>query len=251
MLPATKSGFFNGGWLDVAETWAFSSWNSTTNVGVFTVPTDATTKYSVGMFVRISQTTGGTKYGKILSITSTTVTVWMPGYTLNNETVLTAFFTVSAHAVGLPTAIADGNPYKASAYPSSTIGISTAIQKVALNTEAFDTIGAFDSTTNYRFVAPVAGFYRISAQVAFGSAGMGGTEAGQAALYKNGSGIKYSQLQNGSGSSTLLPRGPINTLLQLAAGDYIELYAAMNGVYRDIVAGSTITFLDIELTSRG
>lgn len=245
------TGLPDVGWTATGESWSFSSWTAASNTGVVTVPTDATTKYAVSMFVRFAQTTGGTKYAKILAVTATTLTLWMPGYTLNNEAITSPVYSPLAHPFGLPVAISDGNPYKASAYNASTVGIATSAQKVTLNTENFDTVAAFDAVTNYRFVAPVAGFYRVNAQVAFGSAGMGGTESGQAALYKNGSGVRHSQLQNGSGSATILARQPINTLIQLAAGDYLELYAVMSGVYRDIVGGSTITFMDVELGSRG
>lgn len=136
------------------------------------------------------------------------------------------------------------NPYKFSAYATSTVGISTATQKVVLNAENFDSNNNFDSTTNRRYVAPVNGFYFFYGQVAAGSAGMGGTEYTEAALYKNGALYRQSQRQAGSGSSTILARGIVGALIQLTAGDYIELYALMGGVYRDIVGGNTVTYLE-------
>ena len=76
------------GWLATGQTFAFSSWNATTRRGVITVPSDATTKYKSDMRIRIVQATGGTKYGRIESVTSTTITVLMlSGSVLNNEAI--------------------------------------------------------------------------------------------------------------------------------------------------------------------
>jgi len=59
------------GWNSAGETWTYSSVDDPT--GVITVPTDATTKYSLGM--RISFVNGGnTIYGIITAVTSTTIT---------------------------------------------------------------------------------------------------------------------------------------------------------------------------------
>jgi len=59
------------GWVGANETWTYSSVDDPT--GILTVPTDATTKYSVGM--RISFVNGGnTIYGIITAITATTMT---------------------------------------------------------------------------------------------------------------------------------------------------------------------------------
>lgn len=75
-------------WTPAEETWSYSSWSSTTRIGIITVPTDATTKYSAGMRVVFSQSTGGTKYGIIVAVSATTLTVFFPsGTTFNNETI--------------------------------------------------------------------------------------------------------------------------------------------------------------------
>lgn len=81
------------GWLASGETWTFSSYSSTTRRGIITVPSDATTKYNIGMRVRFSQATGGTKYGRIVAVTSTTLTVYMMNaVTLTNETLSTPVY---------------------------------------------------------------------------------------------------------------------------------------------------------------
>lgn len=76
------------GWRSITDAWAYSSWSSTTRTGVITVPSDATLRYSAGMRIRIRQSTGGTKYGVIVAVSSTTLTVFFQsGTTLNNETI--------------------------------------------------------------------------------------------------------------------------------------------------------------------
>lgn len=87
------TGLPDTGWLATGESWAYSSWSATTRIGVITVPTDATTKYTAGMRVRFSQTTGGVKYGIIHLVAATQLTVFFPtGTTLNNEAITTPVY---------------------------------------------------------------------------------------------------------------------------------------------------------------
>lgn len=81
------------GWQDANESWSYSSWTSGTRIGEITVPTDATTKYSNGMRIRIVQSTGGTKCGIIHKVVATTLTVFFPsGTTLNNEAISSPYY---------------------------------------------------------------------------------------------------------------------------------------------------------------
>lgn len=81
------------GWVATGESHAYSAWNSTTRIGEITVPTDATTKYQPGNRYRFAQTTGGTKYGIIVSVTATKLYVELPiGTTLNNEAITSPVF---------------------------------------------------------------------------------------------------------------------------------------------------------------
>jgi len=59
------------GWADAGEAWAYSSVDDPT--GIITVPTDATTKYSVGMRISFVNATN-TIYGIITAVTATTIT---------------------------------------------------------------------------------------------------------------------------------------------------------------------------------
>lgn len=75
-------------WIASGESWTFVSFNSSTRMGVVTVPSDATLKYTPGNRIRIQQTTGGVKYGIIHGVSSTTLTIFFPvGTTLNNEAI--------------------------------------------------------------------------------------------------------------------------------------------------------------------
>jgi len=60
-----------GGWVGANETWTYSSVDDPT--GILTVPTDATTKYSVGMRISFVNATN-TIYGIITAVTATTMT---------------------------------------------------------------------------------------------------------------------------------------------------------------------------------
>lgn len=92
------------GWLATGESWTYSSWDATRRIGVVNVPSDATTKYTAGNRVRISQTTGGTKYAIITYVTSTTLTLHFPsGITLNNEAISTPFYSPLDSPIGFPT----------------------------------------------------------------------------------------------------------------------------------------------------
>ena len=62
---------FGDGWTPTTDTWEFASVDDPT--GVITVPTDATTKYSVGMRITFVNATN-TIYGIITAVTATTIT---------------------------------------------------------------------------------------------------------------------------------------------------------------------------------
>ena len=127
------------------------------------------------------------------------------------------------------------NPYKFSAYRSGsqTISAST-LTKVQLNAEDFDTNNNFDSATNYRYTAPVTGFYQINARVA-----NNGNGAIFLTIYKNGS-----EFRDGGLTTIATGRSAIvySDLLSLTAADYLELW-----VYSD---NTTVTGTNAYDTAR-
>ena len=72
------------GWNSVSDTWTYLSADAPT-FGI-TIPTDGTTKYSVGMRIKLTQTT--VKYFIVTAVTATTLTVYGgTDYTLTNAAI--------------------------------------------------------------------------------------------------------------------------------------------------------------------
>lgn len=94
------TGLPDFGWSATGESWSYSSYNSSTKIGVISVPSDATTKYNAGMRVRITQATGGTKTGEIVAVSSTTISVYFNSYTLNNEAITSPQYSSGSAPLG-------------------------------------------------------------------------------------------------------------------------------------------------------
>ncbi len=124
-----------------------------------------------------------------------------------------------------------GNPYKSSASRtgSNQSYATNTVTKVQYNTKEYDTGGNYDNTTNYRFTAPVAGFYYVNATVQV----LQGTAASvdcSLRIHKNGSFYR----KGGNIKGVAYPQVWVSSLIQLEANDYIEIYII------DIVAGASI-----------
>jgi hypothetical protein len=107
--------------------------------------------------------------------------------------------------------------------------------KVQLTGVTFDAINAYDETTNYRYTAPVAGDYQVAWRVQF----LGTLASDQmSALYKNGAAVAF------GGEGTLMGSGG-SDIVQLAAGDYLELWAWATGTGLSIGNGAHLTYLAV------
>ena len=135
------------------------------------------------------------------------------------------------------------NPYKFSAYLGANQNITSAgvWTKITLNTELFDSNNNFDSTTNYRYVAPINGFYQIDTVVTSTTTGASSTITMTAALYKNGSLLRHGDAQQGSGNANTITRHLMCGLFQLTAGDYLEAYVYMGETGRAALSGAAHT----------
>jgi len=103
---ANAFGIADFGWTASGESWTYASWSATTRIGTITVPTDATTKYYEGMRIKITQATGGTKYGIIHDVAATLLTVFFPsGTTFNNEAITSPFYSIGDTPLGFPKSI--------------------------------------------------------------------------------------------------------------------------------------------------
>ena len=95
---ANAFGIPEFGWTAAGESWTYAS--ATT----ITVPTDATTKYNAGMFIKITQSTGGTKYGMISVVAATLLTIiWLGGATLANEAITSPAYSIAQSPLGVGT----------------------------------------------------------------------------------------------------------------------------------------------------
>ena len=95
---ANAFGIPEFGWTAAGESWTYAS--ATT----ITVPTDATTKYNAGMFIKITQSTGGTKYGMISVVAATLLTIiWLGGATLVNEAITSPAYSIAQSPLGVGT----------------------------------------------------------------------------------------------------------------------------------------------------
>lgn len=98
---ANAFGIQDFGWTASGESWTFSSYSSSTKIGIITVPSDATTKYTVGMKVKFTQSTGGTKYGFVVAVTSTTLSVFFGlTTTLVNEAITSPNYSIGYMPLG-------------------------------------------------------------------------------------------------------------------------------------------------------
>lgn len=116
------------------------------------------------------------------------------------------------------------NDYKFFAYRSSAQSTVNGSAKVNFNAELYDSGSNYDAATNFRFTAPIAGFYFFFANVAENTGGSG-TDMG-VKLYKNG--VEYIRGNNMKGVQ--FPFCMLVCELQAAANDYFELYVQETAV---------------------
>ena len=100
--------------------------------------------------------------------------------------------------------------------------------KMQFDTEIFDTAGAYDHSSNYRFTVPSgqAGKYLIHGKVNFGD--VASTDSAQIIrIYKNGSSVAIG-VNRTVGSTGRDATQNVTQILDLAVNDYIEIYAYTN-----------------------
>ena len=103
--------------------------------------------------------------------------------------------------------------------------------KLAFNTEVFDTDSAFDHSSNYRFTVPSgeAGKYFFYAQATLQATQ--DADANSIFFYKNGS-----SFQSAMNTNQYYDTSEISIVMDLSAGDYIEVYFEHNRGTTDDVA---------------
>lgn len=157
--------------------------------------------------------------------------------------------TLNQFSSTFPLPEAGTNPVKFSAYRSSSQSLSSSAAKVLLDTELYDTGSNYDNATNYRFTAPVAGFYRFEGCI------LSTTNTGvyiSTTLYKNGSTFVQGQPGRQDSGSAASNGSSVNATLKLLANDYIELWGVFASQTNATVLGGSapiLTFLTGTLVS--
>jgi len=109
---------------------------------------------------------------------------------------------------------------------------SSSFTKVNFDTEIFDTAGAYDNSTNYRFTVPSgqAGKYKFYFDLSAKSSSDDLTYI-ISALYKNGSLTKRSETNTNGASNAKFRVFQViaSAILDLSVGDYVEAYAYIVG----------------------
>ena len=120
--------------------------------------------------------------------------------------------------------------------------------KIALNAETYDT-GIFDSTTNYRCLPTVAGYYLVTGQVLFFN--LVANKRYSAAFYKNGATMVQAHGQTGDGTDYLTVAPSSKIVYMNGSTDYIELYArsGSGGNTVDVEGATHSTFLCVHKLS--
>lgn len=177
--------------------------------------TDANTSVNI-----VPKGTGVVKAGGVAVSTISSVD------TLTNKTLTAATNSVSSAILT--------NPYKFRVYRSTAQNSGAAASvKVNFNTELYDSGSNYDNVTNFRFVAPVAGFYQFSWQV---NLPVGSTDT-VASLYKNGV-----ILQDGTTSATSGIGSSGTTTVQAATSDYFEVFLYTNAAIAIRIANQGVSF---------
>jgi|TARA_A100001391_G_C4885912_1_gene229484 hypothetical protein len=126
------------------------------------------------------------------------------------------------------------------AYLSAFQGIANnTYVKAQFNTEVFDTDNAYDNSSNYRFTVPTGkgGKYFITAQVNLKCNSGNNLQTTFIALYINGSAVNTHHKNDSAFNTSNLSRRDtrfISTILDLSAGDYVEVYAQLGDNNHDI-----------------
>jgi hypothetical protein len=226
-----------GGWLNANETWTYAS--ATT----FTVASDVTDTYQKGDKIKLTQTT--VKYFFIHSVSesggTTTITiVENEDYSLADAAITDNYYSKVENPQGFP----DWESTACSVYLTSNQSRSNE-EKISLGSELYDIGSNFDATTNYRFTAPISGYYSVKGGVNVIGVASGKRYGFQ--IKKNGSDAALLMTNYAAGTSPLYALGSKD--LYLESGDYIEMFFATDGGTARDVGGSSDapTFLTIHL----
>lgn len=137
---------------------------------------------------------------------------------------------------------------------SSTAGQSIANATAVIvdyGTKDYDTHGAVTTGATWKFTAPIAGKYHVSALIQFvAGAGWDATEGAQIILYKNNTATSYlGEIYAQTTHSSIMEPGGSDTI-NLVAGDFIDVRAVQNsGASRSLTTDNLRVRIAIERIS--
>jgi len=195
--------------------------NKTLTSPTITSPTITNATISTDLITGYTTSNTGTVYG----IPITTGVINTAG-TINGASLVASSVTSSALAANsvTNTAITTGNLYASKFYNPYkffyTIGsaatiVGTTASTLTCTSMQYDTSSNYSTSTG-KFTAPISGFYHFNAQIDFF-----GTTGGWASLWKNGA--EYIRGNRQTPASNVTIATSISVVLQLNAGDYIQL----------------------------
>jgi len=129
-----------------------------------------------------------------------------------------------------------GNAFMASA-PGGQVVTTGAAQKITFSTEDLDDGANYDAVTNYRYVAPSTGIYRLNVDLAVYASSNSRVIA--VYLYKNGSSYKYSNVSLVIGvAGNNYATTSIEVVDDFTATDYFEVFATTTDASVTVDPGS-------------
>lgn len=143
---------------------------------------------------------------------------------LNWVTDLVAALNSIAQAILASNPNFNNNPYKFSVYRAGAQNaLAGGFTKIQHETKTFDTNSNFDATTNFRYVAPVDGYYWFYGRV---SVSMTTNDTHISAIYING----VAKAWGSRGVAASADIGSyVGKLIKMSAGDYAEHYVYNGG----------------------
>ena len=100
--------------------------------------------------------------------------------------------------------------------------------KITMNTETFDSAGAYDNSSNYRFTPQTAGKYYVYATVR-GSTSASSLDLEMTAIYKNGSTYIENQFDFRNNDASLAGITVVAIVDMNGSSDYLECYGRCLG----------------------
>jgi hypothetical protein len=126
---------------------------------------------------------------------------------------------------------------------NSSLASGGAAELLDYDTKVIDTHGAVTTGASWKFTAPVSGYYRVSAVLYL--IAVADQKALTVYVYKNGSVSTAIQRLYASGASDLIASG--SAVVQLNAGDYVQIYAANSDTSNRNIDTGTASSNDVSI----